>query len=575
MKRKNLLAWIVVLTLLCAVPVRANPISVSPHQKGVIYLDNCTTDLPTAVSAASTTPTTISLGAGNWPITAAVTIPNNVNLRVDRGAILSIANGATLTINGGLEAGLYQIFSCTGSSKVVFGDATHPPMVRDLMVEWWGATADGSTDNYAAIQAAIVAATSCTAIGSTYPRPGIKFGPGPYAVASCINGTNRTGLVMRGVGGGIQRGTIILGSTGAGKPILDISGSPGAHIEGITLQGDTSTIGLLTSKTTANGCNNQVFRDVNIYMASAPTANNNLGTAGVICKSAENLTFDHVNIYADIPVVLSNTTALSFIASPGANTFTVASDYATVAAGSQGVATFSGDCSLIGYQTRPAVALFDANTVDLGNAYLGNTGTAAACYTALYVRNCDNLAWHGHAEGYNTLMEVPGNLHNARAHVMMTPGTMVTELLNLNPYNPGVAGGELSGCDISVIMPAGTVAGSVASSTDATHPTFIDNITITVSPWAIGDIGTIAPGANLLAKLRNFTVQVLGGTRRYDGTGLWTPVVYGSTTAGVGTYVNQVGRYAVSGNLVVATAYIQWSAHTGTGDLLVSGLPYA
>jgi hypothetical protein len=54
-----------------------------------------------------------------------------------------------LTINGSLEAGLYQIFSCTGTGKVA-GKA------KTLYVypEWWGAVGDGVADDTVPLQAA-------------------------------------------------------------------------------------------------------------------------------------------------------------------------------------------------------------------------------------------------------------------------------------------------------------------------------------------------------------------------------------------------------------------------------------
>lgn len=54
----------------------------------------------------------------------------------------------------------------------------------------------------------------------------------------------------------------------------------------------------------------------------------------------------------------------------------------------------------------------------------------------------------------------------------------------------------------------------------------------------------------------------------------WTPTVSGSTSAGLGTYTTQVGYYNVVGNLIFATAQIVWTAHTGTGNLLVTNLPF-
>jgi hypothetical protein len=57
--------------------------------------------------------------------------------------------------------------------------------------------------------------------------------------------------------------------------------------------------------------------------------------------------------------------------------------------------------------------------------------------------------------------------------------------------------------------------------------------------------------------------------------GTWTPVVIGTTTNGVGVYTNQVGFYTKVGNLVTVQAYITWTAHTATGNMRLSGLPFA
>jgi hypothetical protein len=61
----------------------------------------------------------------------------------------------------------------------------------------------------------------------------------------------------------------------------------------------------------------------------------------------------------------------------------------------------------------------------------------------------------------------------------------------------------------------------------------------------------------------------------YNDGVAWTPTVSGSTSAGTGTYTIQVGYYSQVGNLIFATAQIVWTAHTGTGNLLVTNLPFA
>lgn len=56
--------------------------------------------------------------------------------------------------------------------------------------------------------------------------------------------------------------------------------------------------------------------------------------------------------------------------------------------------------------------------------------------------------------------------------------------------------------------------------------------------------------------------------------GTFIPRIDGSTTAGVGTYSAQVGRYTKIGNLCAFSLTVVWTAHTGTGNILVEGLPF-
>lgn len=57
--------------------------------------------------------------------------------------------------------------------------------------------------------------------------------------------------------------------------------------------------------------------------------------------------------------------------------------------------------------------------------------------------------------------------------------------------------------------------------------------------------------------------------------GTFTPTVFGGTSAGAGTYSVQVGRYTKIGNRVTVDVYLNWTNHTGTGDIRFGGLPFA
>ena len=56
--------------------------------------------------------------------------------------------------------------------------------------------------------------------------------------------------------------------------------------------------------------------------------------------------------------------------------------------------------------------------------------------------------------------------------------------------------------------------------------------------------------------------------------GTWTPVIIGTTTAGTGTYTTQIGTYTKVGRQVTVNVELQWTAHTGTGNMRIQALPF-
>jgi len=57
--------------------------------------------------------------------------------------------------------------------------------------------------------------------------------------------------------------------------------------------------------------------------------------------------------------------------------------------------------------------------------------------------------------------------------------------------------------------------------------------------------------------------------------GTWTPVIVGQTTAGTGTYSTQLGRYIKVGSHIHCTGTLIWTAHDGTGNMRIEGLPFS
>jgi len=105
-------------------------------------------------------------------VTADITIPANITLRIIQGGTLNISAGKTVTINGHVDAGLYQIFE--GLGTVTFGTYAN---TLEVHPEWWGAVANNVIDSTAAINAMVQSLPAANII------PKVIFQHGIYVIA--------------------------------------------------------------------------------------------------------------------------------------------------------------------------------------------------------------------------------------------------------------------------------------------------------------------------------------------------------------------------------------------------------
>lgn len=85
------------------------------------------------------------LPKGNYSVTDNLTVNENITLQFMNGAVLVIAAGKTLTINGSIDAGMYQIFDGPGT---VNGNIK----VIQVLAQWFGAKGDGVNDDTDAVE---------------------------------------------------------------------------------------------------------------------------------------------------------------------------------------------------------------------------------------------------------------------------------------------------------------------------------------------------------------------------------------------------------------------------------------
>lgn len=195
-------------------------------------------------------------------LTASVTIPVGVKLQFDGPSCIN-TTGFTLTINGDMQAGRYQVFCGTGT--VAFSASTK---ISAIFPEWFGAKGDGTTDDRAAIQAAwnasVVGTSSFSPPYGTTKIP-VVFGCSTYLVGS--PGLNFSGVDNYNLQGCTDQQTKIqVNFTGANTVGVDFSGGSFDTMQRIQIQCGTSsanapTVCVLQARTNnANASNAIVHR---------------------------------------------------------------------------------------------------------------------------------------------------------------------------------------------------------------------------------------------------------------------------------------------------------------------------
>ena len=144
--------------------------------------------LAAALSTIGSTPVSLVIPAGTVSILADTTIPANVHLVVQRGGVFNIANGVTLTINGALTAGLYQIFAWSGT-----GTIAGTPKICYVLPEWFGAVGDGNTDDYTSIN-------KCITVAQVWEVP-VKFRPAVYKINTKLSPIDISKTKLHGTAG--------------------------------------------------------------------------------------------------------------------------------------------------------------------------------------------------------------------------------------------------------------------------------------------------------------------------------------------------------------------------------------
>lgn len=198
----------------------------------------------------------------------------STNLKIPKGVIYSVASTKTLTLNGAIEAGLYQIFS--GSGTIAFGTN----YTKEVYPEWWGVT---GTNDYIPIQSA----------ASSLTNGGIIRLTGSYTYTTNIgvslldntwvrgNGTGKTVITGGGVAifDATNRSNIKISDLSSmASRFLSMVGGSSLIVENVNINGYLSPVyihgqGIWLYGVTHAVISSSIFTDFNdaIYLDANPT----------------------------------------------------------------------------------------------------------------------------------------------------------------------------------------------------------------------------------------------------------------------------------------------------------------
>jgi hypothetical protein len=138
-------------------------------------------------------------------------------------------------------------------------------------------------------------------------------------------------------------------------------------------------------------------------------------------------------------------------------------------------------------------------------------------------------------------------------------------------------GGVITTADASGILnlqSGGTTIAAVSSTGVAVTGTGVFSSTIKgATTISVGNATPAASGAGITFPATQSASTDANTLDDYE-EGTFTPTTVGSTIAGAGTYTTQTGRYTKIGRMVYITAFINQTAHTGTGNMRLASLPF-
>ena len=391
-------------------------------------------------------------------------------------------------------------------------------------------------------------------------------------------------------------------------PCIDCTGQSTGEVSGINFRSDNPPVGLSAANCASIGlqmgrgniaqqCNQLTLFDLRFNLTSDMTRNAGNGTIGICNDAAEHCIGDRLQIYANLPLVSHN--VMQFVIARSASIPIKGTAYEQPYTGAAISCTIHEwrNTQLIAWDSFRAMWMHQVAGVEFPNLYTSTrrlasllpaqkesfyiTGASAnvmiRCYQEVsglfgttYRMDHRYLTLQGSHQGMN--IQVQRGVSDFGFTLPATPESSVMLLasayLNDSVIDCNCLTGNYNASGDNLGFANEAIAITGVPNAVRNTKFVVDSI---YSRGGAGNIfGTIGPYSYNVDSVNFLSGASYLGAQK----GSFVPVVIGLTTAGVVTYTFQAGFFSRSGRTVHFVISLGWSAHSGTGGMAITGLPF-
>lgn len=447
-----------------------------------------------------------------------------------------------------------------------------------IYIEWFGGKVDDDTVNSSP---ALQAALDIVPNGPDSYAPGKPFGgagqveviplDGTYTLDDPIDCSQRSYVQIRASGRTIFEAS-------HDSYVFDMTSIAYSHFEGFRIESDTASIGIYINRATTNAfALFNKFKNVSIELQPDATANGGVGKIALYNNRGEQDFFENLELRADVPYWATQTWSSTLLPLFSTQNTSIQSSSVCYHEQSNFIKNSNHSYSVI---------LDGCISFDFKNCYWSTTGPSGGNVYAVKMNGCNRCSFTGSVETVNRFAHLA--LENYCNNIDIAYQVLALDsegVINLD--SPGTVG-YLDG-DVRVLVAGAAPPSGACIFRDSGVATTVNIRGVHIQTTALMQFARLTGTRNYTKVIEQHgtvlrllephlkmgqTTSSDPNTFDYYQEGTFTPDVVGSTSAGSPGSGLFFGYYTRIGRQVFVTMTLAWTSHSGSGNMLVTGLPF-